>query len=325
MRIFVFTENHTVRVLFKGFERSRTFKVFYFSCSEMKRRIKELEGYDFFYVDISGQEQQQIKKVLSSVSRFGTHRYGIIDPKGALKDIPLLFFKGAADYIGTEVCKSGVSAARLKSALSYSPPCSDRLPSAPKTGKKSYILSGKDWKNIKVGHEYTFCMMFIELDDHVELKKKIGEDLLDSMLASFRRYIENTAASIQGRLWIWNEHNGLVLYPFDGVRCDAVLLGFRLMLFRKLICAENLPFATLFSYRIALHLGNTVYRKKGQTGTLVSDSINSIFHIGRNFTPPGHFYLTKELFGFVPEGLKPYFIPAGRYKEIEILRMKRPL
>jgi hypothetical protein len=325
MRIFIFSENHTVRALFKGFERSRTFKFFYFSFSEMKKRVKELEGDDFFYVDVSGQEQQQINKVLSSISRLGTHRYGIIDPKGAIKDIPLLFFKGASDYIGNEVCKSGLSAARVKNALSYYPPCFERLPAAPKKGEKSYILSGKDWKNIKVGHEYTFCMMFIELDDHMELKKKIGEDLLNSMLASFRRYVENTAASIQGRLWIWNEHSGLVLYPFDGVRCDAVLLGFRLMLFRKLICAENLPFNTLFSYRIALQLGNTVYKKKGQTGTLVSDSINSIFHIGRNFTPPGHFYLTKELFGFVPEGLKPYFIPAGRYKGIEIMRMKRPL
>jgi hypothetical protein len=325
MRILVFTENHTVRALFKGFERSRTFKFSYFSCSEMKRRIKELDSDDFFYIDISGQKEQQIKKVLSTLSRLGAHRYGIIDPKGIIKDIPLLFFKGAADYIGYEVYTSGVTTARLKSALSYSPPCSDRSPTVPKSEKKGYILSGKDWKNIKAGHEYTFCMMFIELDNHVELKKKIGEDLLDSMLASFRRYIENTAASIQGRLWIWNDHNGLVLYPFDGVRCDAVLLGFRLMLFRKLICADNLPFDTLFSYRIALQLGNTVYRKKGQTGTLVSDSINSIFHIGRNFTPPGHFYLTKELIGFVPEGLKPYFLPAGRYKEIEIMRMKRPL
>jgi hypothetical protein len=325
MRIVVFTDNHATRDFFKGFAKSRTVKFLYFPTSEMKKRIKDLDTDDFFYVDISGKEEQQRKSVLSSLSRLGTHRYGVIDPKGNIKDIPLLFFKGASDYIGKELCKSGITSARVKTALSYHSPCIDRSSAAPKTEKKGYIFSGKDWKKIKMGQEYTFCMMFIELDDHVELKKKIGEDLLDSMLASFRRYIENTAASIQGKLWIWNKHNGLVLYPFDGVRCDPILLGFRLMLFRKLICAENLPFDTLLSYRIALHLGNTVYRKKGQTGTLVSDSINSIFHIGRNFTPPGHFFITKELMDFVPQGLKPYFIPAGRYKEIKIMRMRRPL
>ncbi len=325
MRIFVFTDSLASRAFFKGFARSRTFEFSYFPTSEMKKRIKELDTDDFFYIDISGQGEQQRKRVLSSLSRLSTHRYGVIDPKGNIKDIPLLFFKGASDYVGKEVCRSGVTSARLKTALSYHSPRIDRSSAAPRTERKGYIFSGRDWKKIKVGQEYTFCMMFIELDDHVELKKKIGEDLLDSMLASFRRYIGKTAASIQGKLWIWNEHNGIVLYPFDGVRCDPILLGFRLMLFRKLICAENLPFDTLFSYRIALHLGNTVYRKKGQTGTLVSDSINSIFHIGRNFTPPGHFSITKELMDFVPERLKSYFIPAGRYKKFDIMRMKRPL
>jgi len=325
MRIFVFTDSHASRVIFHGFAKSRTFTFFYFPTSEMKKRIKELDTEDFFYIDISDQGEQQRKKVLSFLSRLGTHRYGVLDPKGNIKDIPLLFFKGATDYIGKEVCKSGVTSARLKTALSYRSPCIDPSPAVPRTEKKGYILSGRDWKKIKVGQEYTFCMMFIELDDHLELKKKIGEDLLDSMLVSFRRYIEKTASSIRGKLWIWNEHNGLILYPFDGVRCDPILLGFRLMLFRGLICAENLPFDTLFSYRIALHLGNTVYRKKGQTGTLVSDSINSIFHIGRYFTPPGHFFITKELMDFVPEGLKPYFTPAGRYKEFDIMRMKRTI
>ncbi|MBP7583491.1 MAG: hypothetical protein KBA61_05635, partial [Spirochaetes bacterium] len=33
------------------------------------------------------------------------------------------------------------------------------------------------------------------------------------------------------------------------------------------------------------HVGNTVYRVRGDTGSIISDSINSIFHLGQKYAP----------------------------------------
>jgi hypothetical protein len=128
-----------------------------------------------------------------------------------------------------------------------------------------------------------------------------------------------------GRIWIWDDFGGLILFPFDGEECAAVLTCFRLILNRKLIHAEELHCRVPFSFRIVLHIGNTIYRQKGKTGTLVSNSINSIFHLGKKFAKPGNFYITKEVYRYIPEKFRSYFISVGEYEGFDVLRMRLPM
>ena len=203
---------------------------------------------------------------------------------------------------------------------------------SPKGKKQPFLASvtdfkpsGRNWSMVKSGQEYTFSLMFIELDHHGEFRKNLGEDIIDATTYSFKNLVQRLVAGDHGRIWIWDDFGGLVLFPFDGTKCDAVISCFRLMLNRKIICIEELSSRMLFSYRIVLHIGNTIYRQKGKTGTLISDSINSIYHVGKKFANPGNLYITKEVLPYVPEKLSTYFLPVARYEGLELLRMLLPL
>jgi hypothetical protein len=116
-----------------------------------------------------------------------------------------------------------------------------------------------------------------------------------------------------------------MLFPFDGKRSDVPVACLRLMLSKKIFSVEETSFDSLLSYRIAFHIGNTVYRKKGNTGTIVSTSINTIYHLGQKYLHPGQFYITEDALHFAPDGLKDCFVPVGNYEGHHIFRMKLPL
>jgi hypothetical protein len=106
---------------------------------------------------------------------------------------------------------------------------------------------------------------------------------------------------------------------------EAPVVCLRLMLARKIFSVEEIGLDLIFSYRIAFHIGNTVYKRKGNTGTIVSKSINTIFHLGQKYLYEGQFYITEEALRFMPEGLKKTFTRVGNYEGHDILRMKLPI
>ncbi len=152
----------------------------------------------------------------------------------------------------------------------------------------------------------------------------MGASHIEKTIASFRKYLEKYFAPLQGQIWMWMDFGGLIIFPFDAEKCDAILASFRMILNRHIICIEEIDINTVLSFKIALNIGNTVYRKKGDTGNIISDSINSIFHLGQKYTPPGNFYLTREVFEYAPASLKKMFLDAGEYEGREILRMRLP-
>ena len=71
-------------------------------------------------------------------------------------------------------------------------------------------------------------------------------------------------------------------------------------------------------------IGNLTYAREN-VGSVVSDSLNSIFHLGRDFAQRGHFYATDEVLRFGHPALKDYFLDAGHFEGRRILRMRMPL
>jgi hypothetical protein len=167
--------------------------------------------------------------------------------------------------------------------------------------------------------------MYIELENKVGLKKNLSDVLIGAADNAFRSYIEQSVSRYMGRVWIWNDFEGIVLFPFDGTSCDAVSVCFGIVLSRKIYSVENPYFNRLLSFSIALHLGNTVYRRSGDTGTIISESINTVFNVGRKFGEQGNFYLTRQVLEYAPPGMEDCFVPAGRFEGFEIIRMRLPI
>jgi class 3 adenylate cyclase len=323
MDVLVFSDAKDTKTLFSKIGKSKLFALKFLPCSELKKTIKNAPKGTLIYYDVTGNSETEINKIVKYLSGLKNYQFGIIDPKGTYRDIAALFHNEASDYIGKLLPKAQLTDRRLQKAITFGVETLSRgIGEEEKETKPEYILSGNDWKNIKSGNEYTFTIVFIELDNMNALKKIAGAEHLNTLMKRFRDYISSATAQINGRIWMSKDAGWVVLLPFDGTRCNAILTCFRLMLDRAIISAEDIAYNTLLSYRIALHIGNTVYRKMGDTGNIVSDSINSIFHLGQKYAEPGNFYVTQDVVPFIPQGLIEYFVPAGIYEGRRIMRMR---
>jgi class 3 adenylate cyclase len=179
------------------------------------------------------------------------------------------------------------------------------------------------WAEIQPGHEHSFAFLFIEVDEAEDLKKRHEPENLASAMATFREFVERIVAQHGGRLWMWSRFGGLVLFPLHEPTPFAPICGLRILLTSIFYDVEESLLPGRLSFRMALSVGSTVYHD-GDTGRIVSDAVNSIFHLGRRFTRPGQFVLTADAHDLVPPQLRGYFTPAGAYEGRRIHRMLRP-
>jgi hypothetical protein len=281
------------------------------------------------YLDISAIEESKIAGYLRNLKKKDNFLYGIIDPGGKIKDVARLFHDGAVDYLNRQSLESCVGMSRLNSVLDYAQGVHPTVLTAAVVSTEAkrrapYILSGSDWSSIVPGGEYTFSMMFIELDDKDQIEKRYVAKNLSAALSSFRTYIDGFVKKFGGRLWMWFSFGGIVLFPFDAKNCPALTCGFRLMLFKHLYDIEGSHFPHFLSFRIVLQIGNTLYTEQN-TGHIVSDSLNSIFHLGQQFVRPGNFCVTEEAMQFGHSALRAFFVVAGTFEGQQILRMRRSI
>jgi len=324
MEILVFSDRKNIGQPFEKIVKAKGCSIAFYPAGDFPSKIKMIREYNLFYLDISSVKEMDTKKYLNLVYKTKNARIGIIDPDNSISDPAELFYNGAADYIGKNLLKSGITFKRIEAAYNFRkievvvPVCEKEEDDS----ARDYILSGNDWSLVKPGQEYTFCFMFIELDNFRDMKKTAGVERSRIIAEAFHKFIGQYVSSIKGRVWMWMEHGGLILFPFDGRSCDAVLSSFKLMLNMYIINMVDLTMDYFYSYHIVLHIGNTVYRERGETGTIVSDSINSIFHIGQKYAEGRNFYLTGDMERFIPPGICEYFVSAGEFEGRKLLRMK---
>jgi hypothetical protein len=281
---------------------------------------------DLLYLDLSAftaaEAGTRLKRLLARTDLF----VGIIDPKGSVGDVPALFHDGAIDYLDGAAWKAGLPPRRLARAAAYARALKrfpeEALQQVPAARRSR--PSGTDWSRLREGEEYTFSLLFIELDGAESLELRFGAANLTEALASFRAYVERSAAPFGGRTWIWSRFGGIVLFPFDGRREQAAPCGLSMTLYKYLYDIEESRFPHFVSWRMAAHLGEIAWREHA-TGTLVSETLNSIFHLGQQFVPAGSFHVTDDIRELAGTALRTFFVPAGQFEGRRVWRMKRPL
>jgi hypothetical protein len=235
---------------------------------------------------------------------------------------------GARDYLGPKLCREPISGKRLEAVIAFfesngRSKKSTILATDTETSASS-VPAAKNWKNVEAGKEYKFYMMFIELDGYRDISHRIGEAAVGRLLLYFQKTVEKFVANDQGRLWIWNDFGGIILFPIVRDFNNIIAACLRLMLSRRIISIEQNEHKLLFSYRVVLYEGSTVYRERGKTGRIISDAVNSLSHIGTKFARPGNFYLTGTLLCNAKPKIKECFLDAGCYEGTPLDRMKLP-
>lgn len=328
MDLYIFSSTIGIEKIFSDIGKKKEYTLHFLPSLELKKSIKVMKPGCFLYVDAAGVTVRDFDRLLDALAGLEACGFGIIDPKGTVNDAARLFHKGASDYIGRDMAKKKLAPARLKAVLEFASLADTAAAGGEKKENKpvpAYLPSGRDWSGVKQGSEYTFCFMLVELDDPKELRRVYGANHVSKTVERFRSILERELSPLEGKIWMLMDFGGLLLFPFDGKSCGAILAAFRLILARTIISMEDLNFDNILSFRISMHIGNTLYRSKGQTGTIISDAINSVFHLGQKFAGPGTLTLTEEVFSFVPPGLRKCFVSAGTYEEREIWKMIRPL
>ena len=323
IKLIVCTSEATIKRRFDAANRSRAYETVFVTYEDIKN--VDPTAATLLYIDVES-VPKDLEKSVRSLSKREYLRVGIIDKKGVLKDIAALFHHGVVDYLGPALSKLEISTKRLKEVFDFRPvETQEATAVAPEPKSNSWKIAEDGWKSIKSGHEYTFVLLYVEIDLVSEWQEKSGRAHMNEVLSAFHKHIERIISPLGGKVWMWAENAGLVLFPFDGETCPLVETCFKLVLDRRLMSAEYYTYNTLITYRMALHIGNTVYQSRGKTGTLISDTVNFMFHLGQKYLSARNFHITDAVEPFVPPGLKKCFAPTGPFENHEILRMRLPV
>ncbi len=206
---------------------------------------------------------------------------------------------------------------QLAERMTLSPAAAERM--------AAYRPSGLDWGAVRSSQEYTFLMLYAELDLDNELRRIWSTRRIERLAGSFRSYLESELAGHNARAWMWSDTAGLFLIPFDGRHCPVLRDCVRLMLSQTLMAVEWLGLSHSVGFRLALTTGDTVYEDSGQTGDIISDSVNFVFHLGKRYLKPGRFVVDEEALWQADPHLHALFSFDGRYDQRELYRMHRVL
>lgn len=323
MIVAVFSAFKDVHSFFSEIDASMEHSIYYLEWDDYENQLRAMPDETLFYIDIRNFKRDRISELIDCFSLLEKKNYGVIDPDSSISDIGRLFHNGAVDYISRKVFDSGYSSIRLKIVNRYI--LSREFESDPvlEIFDDKVELSGENWTTVETGRNYTFGMLFAEVDDHEQWKLKLGSDKYEQFMRSFYNILNSIVEPIMGRFWMWSDIGGIVLFPFDGKNCQVIKSAFQLFLNRHIISTENPDFDIGMTYHFVIHVGNTVYEDRGFTSELISDSVNSIFHIGNHFAESDSLYITEEAEKFIPLRLREYFTDQGMFESRHIKKMKK--
>ncbi len=331
MSVFVFSYDHAIApgAILKAAAAVQIVKL------ELLRLHKPLHD-DITYLDLTGLDEEARKKALMAIKRrcAGT-AWGIIDPEGILDDPAMAFFSGAADYLGPAACRIGIDKARLRAVLAFA---NTRRSTVLDGGSDSLSVTNTGfrcdeipqtpfcgWKSILPGTAYPFFFLYVSVSATMNLKTRLGEAGYINFRDRLRNLCQQAFSEAEVLLWMETDATALYLIPPQAAQVGAIteaclrmLLGAPLLGYERLF----LPFPITFSF--ALHAGTTEFAPPGKTGTIVSDAVNFIYHLGAKRAGPGRLTISEEAARLaITHPFEDLFTPTGTFEGRTILHSRR--
>ena len=325
MKVLLFAASPASLRRLRALRSRKTIRYEVLPLAQLRSTLPDTAAEELIYIDVGGLSDRERARALAAISDFPRLRFGVIDSAGAVQDVAALFHAGAVDYLGRKIGPDALTAARLSAVEEYAPPHDGAVDGRGTDNSDDLTTwaTAENWAGVVAGREYRFAFLFIEADDAEELKKRHEPDNLANAMETFRGYVEGIVTQHGGRRWMWARFGGLALFPLRDAACPAALCGLRIMLSGIFYDAEVSLLPGSLSFRMALSVGTTIYHEN-DTGGIVSDAINSIFHLGRRYTRPGRFVMTEEAAQLAPAPLREHCVAEGTFEGRRILRLLRP-
>jgi len=327
----IFTKNETS--LNKIFPQNTRF------LSVLELSKYEPENEDISYFDVSGFTDAEYKKILTKLkSACKNTPWGIIDIKGIIKDPALLFFQGASDYLGPLFFKETktVDSKRLKEALAWhkllmvskdnGESKEGETSGAPNTGIKLPAESSfSGWQKVQAGKTIPFYFLYCSLQSKIPLDDRLDSKTLAQVHKRFLSCLENNFQEGDGLLWMNSGKDCLFLIPPKAKSIEAVIKAcISMIVSSPQIVLESLGVSFPVNFVFALHYDSINYKPPGKTGTIVSEAINFIFHLGTKKAEHGRLTVSGGLPDkTIPQTLQDCFLSAGEFEGHKIWHTKR--
>lgn len=319
MRILVYTADPTERRLAAFLQRSTPpdVELEILAYSSFSRNYRKRGPDSFVYLDAAA--EPDIGRLLDCGARLETLEdcaWGVIDRAGDIDDPAALFFAGAKDYLGPHQIKSGADAERIRRALVFAG-------FAARQAAEVAVAPFPGWSELPGGKEIQVRFCYAAIGNQRELLERIGEKRLYKLMEDFAAFLDPWSRECGGIVWIRETAGSLLLFPPHDEGMNPVLAAFRLLLDRALIGYEVFKLETPLTFRFAFHSGATMWKPPGSTGTVVSDDVNFIFHLGTKAAEDGIILVSDEAKSSIPAYLRDLFSPAGDFEGRMLSASKR--
>ena len=278
------------------------------------RAAKKKAQDSFVYFDL-GLGEKRVLDLASKLDEVESCAWGVIDRSGEAADPAAFFRAGACDYVGSALFKAGFPPGRLEAVLGFA-----GLASTPWEPAEEVFLG---WDKLKEGAEIAVRFCYAAVGDQKALLERIGEKRLGKLRDDFAAFLESWSRECGGIVWIRDTSGCLVLFPPKDEGMNPVLAAFRLLLDRALIGYEVFKLEVPLTFRFAFHEGHTMWRKPGATGSIVSEDVNFVFHLGTKASGDGCILASTDAEKATPEYLADLFAPAGDFEGRALIVSRR--
>ncbi|MDR1390412.1 MAG: hypothetical protein LBJ31_10615 [Treponema sp.] len=290
------------------------------------------EAGDLSYLDVSGFTAADLKKAVTALKkRCKGAPWGIVDPKGMCKDPAPWFFEGAADYLGPGAlgqagAKRFQAAAEWKLA-SGGLPKKNEAGASKSFGEKIKLNTGRfaGWKAVESGSNVNVYLLYAALRGKTLLQSRLSEAGYNQLYKKTISYLMRNLQSAEALPWIDSGKDCLFIIPPRESHANAAVTSCLSMLISApLTTIETLNLSVPANFVFALHYGAITYRPPGKTGTLVSDAVNFIFHLGASKAESGLLTISGETPDVtIPHRLKDFFMGEGAFEGRSLVKSRR--
>lgn len=284
-----------------------------------------IDSADIVYLDIDGLTTTKISQFFQLLkSRLSNSAIGIYDSCGSIIDPAALFHDGAADYLGPSILSTTIDSIRFKRVIDY---IGGPVESVSQTEMHALQPAGSGsfpgWDKMRSGQLYDFFFLYIAIGNPTSIKTKIGEKRYNELLDRLNAYLHQVLSDLNSLAWMKNDSSTLFLLPPDEEKArNAIFRCLKINLTLPLTAYEvfylEIPLTMIF----AIHYGNSPYHAPGKTGTLISEDVNYIFHLGAKKAEPGRVTISSQAMSAIPNKLASFFKPAGVFETKEICSSK---
>lgn len=313
-RALVYSDDGRARTWFQRLASAKDYEVQWFPNEEWIHAVSFAAETDLVWIEVGDWKDPARRKALDTLKTWPAGTWAVLDPAGPDPDPAQWFLAGAADWLGPGLLTGPLPLSRLRQPFERRAEnqCEDTA-SSPAAGP--VLATGPfHWDRVVEGQTYPFYFLLVAADQLPTLKKRLGDSRYQAWRRDWAAWWSAQAQTHGGRLWMDGDGVLLLLFPRTEDQCPAFELGLRFLLQQKRLSFEQFNLELDFSARLALLAGETPWTPLGQTGQVVSDAVNSVFHLGLKATPGASFCFDANLGHLVPLGLEDLVKDQGLFE-----------